>query len=237
MLPTKTTPTKQNLSDLMALIYGRSKIGKSTWCSQAEDAVFLATEPGLNALEVFQEPIQSWEGLLRSCGEIGEGNHSFKIVIIDTVDNAYRMCADFICEKHEIEHESDLGYGKGWALCNNEFHRVLTKLAHLPYGLFLVSHSAEKEIKTRTGKRTRIVPTLPDKAQKIVLGMVDLILYCDLEAMADDEGQTTYRRVMRTKPSPLYEAGDRTNRLPETLELDYVKFSAAFKEGREKNAK
>ena len=235
VLPTKTTPKKQNLADLTVLAYGRSKIGKTTMCSQADGALFLATEPGLNALDVFQVPIQSWDQLLAACSEIAEGKHSFKTIVIDTIDNAYRMCAEHVCAKFKIEHESDLGYGKGWALINNEFHRVLTKLAFLPYGLFLVSHSVEREIETRTGKYTRIVPTLPDKARKIVLGMVDLILYCDLEAVTDEEGKTSYRRVMRTKPSPHYEAGDRTGRLPETIDLDFATFTEAFNRPAAKN--
>lgn len=124
------------------------------------------------------------------------------------------------CKKtaSQIEHESDLGYGKDWALFNNEFHRVLTKLAFFLYGLFLVSHSVEKEIETRTpacrvrdadrGKHTRIVPTLPDKARKIVPGMVDLILYCDLETATDEEGKTSYRRVMRTTNSKLQKSAE-----------------------------
>ena len=116
-------------------------------------------------------------------------------------------------KKLKIEHESDLGYGKGYAIVNNEFQRVLTKLAFLPYGLFLVSHSKEIEVETRTGKYTRTVPTLPDKARKIVLGMVDMVLYCDLERRGEGK---SIRRLIRTKPSQYYEAGDRTGRLPET---------------------
>jgi len=54
MLPTKKTPPKQDLAGLTVLVYGPSKIGKSTWCSQADGALFLATEPGLNALEVYR---------------------------------------------------------------------------------------------------------------------------------------------------------------------------------------
>lgn len=34
------------------LIYGPTKIGKSTWCSYAENALFLSTEPGLNRIVV-----------------------------------------------------------------------------------------------------------------------------------------------------------------------------------------
>jgi hypothetical protein len=232
MLPTQKSPPKTTLSDLTVLVYGPSKIGKSTWCSQADGALFLATEAGLNNLDVYQVPIATWEELLAACKEIAEGKHPYKTVIIDTVDNAYRMCAEHICQKFKIEHESDLGYGKGYALINNEFYRVLNKLALLPCGLFLVSHSQERELETRTGKLTRIVPTLPDKARKIVLGMVDVILFCDLEPTTGPDGKPAQRRVVRTKPNMHYEAGDRTGRLPEVIDLDFAKFVAAYAQGQ-----
>jgi len=228
MLPTEKTPPRQNLADLTVLAFGPSKIGKTTWASGAQGALFLATEPGLNSLDVFQVPIRTWDELLAVCAEIADGKHQFKTIIIDTIDNGYKLCADHICAKFKIEHESDLGYGKGWSLVNGEFQRVLSKLAFLPYGLFLISHSQEKEIETRTGKYVKIVPTLPDKARKIVLGMVDMILFCDLEVSSDENGKQVVRRVMRTKPSLYYEAGDRTGRLPETIDLNYKAFLEAF---------
>lgn len=227
-LPTTKTQPKPDLADLTVLVYGQTKIGKSTLCSQADGALFLATEPGLNALDVYQVPIQSWEDLRKACAEIVEGNHPFKTVILDTIDNAYKFCTEYILAKFKVEHESDLGYGKGYALVNNEFQRVLTKLAFLPYGLFLISHAKEMEVDSRTGKYTRVVPTLPDKARKIVLGMADMVLFCDLEVVTGDNGEQSMRRVIRTKPSLYYEAGDRTGRLPETLELDFGKFRESY---------
>jgi len=231
MLPTQKTPPKANLHDLTVLVYGPHKYGKSEFCSQADNALFLATEPGLNHLEVYQQPISSWDELLVAAKDIAEGRHAFRTVIIDTVDNAYRMCAEYVCQKNKIEHESDLDYGKGYALVNGEFHRVLNKLALLPYGLFLVSHSQEKEIETRTGKYTKVVPTMPDKARKLVLGLVDIILFCDLEPAPGPDGKPAYRRVLRTKPSTAYEAGDRTGRLPEVIDLDFAAFVTAFAQG------
>ncbi|MBA3973376.1 MAG: hypothetical protein C0504_04050 [Candidatus Solibacter sp.] len=228
MLPTAKTQPKPNLADLTVLVYGQTKIGKSTFCSNSEGALFLATEPGLNSLDVYQVPLQSWDDLLNACAEITEGKHPFKTVVIDTIDNAYKFCTDYIVKKHKIEHESDLGYGKGYALVNNEFQRVLTKLAFLPYGLFLISHAKEIEVDTRTGKYTRIVPTLPDKARKIVLGMVDQVLFCDLDVRTAEDGAKGVHRVIRTKPSLYYEAGDRTGRLPETIDLDFNKFLEAY---------
>jgi alpha-galactosidase len=65
LLPTAKTPPKPNLADLTVLVYGPTKIGKSTWCSHADGALFLSTEPGLNSLEVFQTPIANWDELQR----------------------------------------------------------------------------------------------------------------------------------------------------------------------------
>ena len=228
LLPTAKTAPKNSLADLTVLVYGQTKIGKTTLCSQAEGALFLATEPGLNALDVYQVPILTWEDLLNACAEISEGNHPFKTVVIDTIDNAYKFCTDYILRKFKVEHESDLAYGKGYAIVNNEFQRVLTKLAFLPCGLFLISHAREMEMESRTGKFTRVVPTLPDKARKIVLGMADMVLFCDLEVQPGADGEPQVRRVIRTKPSLFYEAGDRTGRLPEVLDLDYRVFLREF---------
>jgi len=228
MLPTAKTPPRPSLADLTVLWYGQTKIGKTSTCAQADGALFLATEPGLNALDVYQVPILSWDDLLAACKEIAEGGHPFKTIIIDTIDNAYKFCTDYVLKKAGKEHESDLGYGKGYALINNEFQRVLNKLAFLPYGLFLISHAKEIEVDTRTEKYTRVVPTLPDKARKIVLGMVDMVLYCGLEEVAKQEAEKEFRRVIRTKPSLYYEAGDRTGRLPAKLDLDFGKFIEAY---------
>jgi len=237
MLPTAKTPPKPGLADLTVLVYGPTKIGKSDLCSHADNALFLSTEPGLNSLEVFQVPITSWDDLLAACAEITEGKHPFKTVIIDTIDNAYKMCTDYICQKHKVQHEADLQYGKGYSLVNGEFQRVLNKLAFMPYGLFIISHSQSIDIETRTGKYTKIVPTLPEKTRKIVLGLVDMILYCDIETGTGADGALAARRVIRTKPSRDYEAGDRTGRLPEIIDLNYGKFIEAFNAGSEISTK
>jgi hypothetical protein len=228
ILPTTKTPPKINWALPIILLYGFAKSGKSTLCSHFENALFLATEPGLNSLNVFQVLIRCWEDLLNVCAEIERGNHSFKTIIIDTVDNMCRFCTEYVLKKHGLEHESDLPFGKGYAMVMAELQRVLTKLGFLPYGLVLISHAKEIEIDDRTGKYTRMVPALPDKARNIVLGMADMVLFCDMELQTGADGERTVRRVIRTKPSLYYEAGDRTGRLPETLDLDFEKFAAAF---------
>lgn len=228
MLPKAKTPPRVDLFDQTILAYGNAKCGKSSFISNANNALFLATEAGLNHLDVFQTPIGDWDQFLAACKEIAQGKHSFQTIIVDTIDNAYRMCSEYVCKLHGIKHESDLGYGKGFALVNSEFQRVINKLSLLPYGLFLISHAQEKEIESRTGKFSRFSPSLPDKARKIITGMCDLILFFDIEEGTDENGDSIQRRVIRTKPSREYEAGDRSGKLRETIEMDYDKFLIAY---------
>ena len=61
-----------------------------------------------------------------------------------------------------------------------------------------------------------------------MLGLVDMILYCDAVTRKDAAGNLSVERVIRTKPHPTYEAGDRTGRLPEVLPLDFEAFYRAF---------
>ena len=222
-LPTERSRPTVDLSRQTLLVYGAPKIGKSTFASRFPETLFLECEPGLNQLEVFKIPTPTWEDFLAACKLVAQGNHPFKTIVIDTADNAFKFCSEYICAKHNIEYEGDMGHGKGWALVKNEWHRVLTRLASLPYGLILVSHAQDKTIETRTGEYTKTQPSLPDRARTVVLGLVDMILYCDLEPT---EGGT--QRVMRTKPHADYDAGDRTGRLPEILPLDFAAFAAAF---------
>lgn len=229
-LPTKKLEPTRSLSDLPVLLYGAPKIGKSTFCSQADEALFLATEPGLNSLSRYEYPITNWHEMLLACKEIADGNHQFKTVIIDTIDNAYDFCTQYILDQYSTDqvkkrHASELGaWGFGHALINTEFKRVLTKLASLPYGLFLISHATDKEIETPTEKYSRKIPTLSRTASSIVEKFVSIILYFDIDAnkpiYQEDGSFVGYQRVIRTRPNKYWMAGNRTESvIPDTIEL------------------
>lgn len=227
-LPTAKTKISHDFTTKSILLYSPPKFGKSTIASQFPNALFFECEPGLNSLEVFKVPTFNWPDFLEACNLVAAGNHPYKTIVIDTVDNAFKYCSDHVNAAHKIEYEGDLGHGKGWAFVKNEWHRVLTKLASLPYGLILISHAVERQVETRTGNYTRTVPSLPDRARNVVLGMADIILYGEVVATKDKDGNFVTQRVLRTKPHPSYEAGDRTGRLPDTIPLDFGAFCKAF---------
>lgn len=223
MLPTEKRKVVGDLSQEIILAYGSPKIGKSTFFSYFPDALFISTEPGLNHLEVYEQPIAEWMQFVETVRDLEKSPTQFKTVIIDTIDNLYLFCQSYIYKINGIKHESDMEWGRGWKEVDSEFRRVVTRLAKIrTMGLCFVSHSEEKEIRTRGKKEpeTKVAHTLPNRARKIINPIADMILYMGL----DDNGG----RVIHTKETNRYEAGDRTGNLPDTLPLNYERFVAAY---------
>lgn len=232
VLPMSPTPRKSDLRDLTVLLHGGKKLGKSSLCSNIPNAIFVATEPGLGQLEVHQVQVQSWQDFIDFCNLLVTEKHGFQTVVIDTINNLYAFCCRSICEKHKVEYVGDFkAIGKGHVLANNQFYETLLKLANQPYGLWMVAHSVDREIETRTGKYLKAVPQLPEKAAGQILGMADMILYLDIKEEKNENGKTTFRRVLHTQPSKYFEAGDRSGVLPAVIDLDYQKFSDAYMKG------
>lgn len=222
---TKSVPTGK-LEGRTIVIYGPPKVGKSTLASEMGNVLFFDTEGGLTDLEVFKVPIPDWQTFLEWCAAVAAEPSRYDAVCIDTFDMLALYCTNFTNNKLGIAHESDADWGKGWKMANQEFTRALAKLASLPeLGLILIGHSKDVEIKTRNATYNKSVPSLSGQLKDTVINMADLILFCDFED--DEEGE---RRIIRTKPSRYWDAGERgkTPRLPDTLPLDYTSLRDAW---------
>lgn len=212
-LPTSKSTPARRIQDYTFLIYGQPKAGKTTFCSHFDGALFIATEPGHKFQEIFKVDPQNWTDVLMITKNLLETEHNFKTIIIDTADNAYKMCADYIKKKYKIDHESDLGFGKGYSFVKDEFMRVINALAQKGFGIVFISHASTREIEENGVKRAVTDSTLSGSASKTISGLCDFIFY----VYVDKDGQ----RRFRTKGSPALNAGDRSGQLPEVMPLDF----------------
>lgn len=219
-LPTARSGGTGRLEEKMIVLYGPAGVGKSTLASEFGDVFFLECEPGLNDLEVYKESVTSWPEFcdwttaLKKAAT--EGSFPYEWVCVDTLDMAATYCSAHTNAKLGVIHESDLEWGKGWSVARNELQRWLGKLAALPGGLILVSHSQEIDIKTRNRTLTKTVPTLPKGPREVALNMADLVLLVDWEDGEDEE-----RRVIKTKPSAFWEAKERGREPKLPAEIDW----------------
>lgn len=233
----KTTKEKNYLKKIY-LIYGIPKIGKTTIASQLgsdeSKVLFFATEAGHKEQEIYkwyvdeevsETDLDSGEVItiveqrdpsnwlhFKSCVMEMTKQNDFKCLVIDTVDNLFDWCQSYVRKRENIQHESDLGFGKGYDMLKKEFAAPINYLSQKGYGVIFLSHAKENEVEENKRKFTKIETTMPNTAKKIVQPLSDYILYFH----ADETGN----RLVRTKATQTVTAGDRSGRLPEILPMD-----------------
>lgn len=208
-LPTEKTKPKTNFWEYPIFLYGAPKIGKSTLLAELPNALFLNAGGGLDAIECFQVPLGTWEDYLEAGKEVLTTQNNYGPIVIDTIDRLHKLAVGFVCNRQNIVHPTDLGYGKGYDMVKDELMRTVTRLALSGKGLVLISHVRETEIQARTEKYTKAVPTLQSYIWELIDGLTAIVLYMTMETAEDG----SERRVIYTTPSKYYIAGDRTNKL------------------------
>jgi hypothetical protein len=234
-LPTEVQEPTFDLSRLTMVIYGVPKIGKSTFCSRFENALFMATEPGLNYLRTANVRVNDWleceelVGLLEDRAGAG-----YKTLIVDTVDQLWDFCTEFIRKQRKVECLVDIPYGKGKDLAATAFKDLINRITRLGMGMIFVSHAKMTDVDTVNGKVAKFLPTIPDRARDAILPLVDVIGFCTSEVVYGADGTRQEKRVMRVAPSAVWEAGDRSGRLKDPMPLSYYEFKKQY-EGTEEN--
>lgn len=182
-LPTERSNAATDVRDFTTLIYGMEKIGKSSMFSHADDVVYLATEPGLKALSVYEIVIRSWPEFEDAVTLLQTQPHDFTVAVVDTVDLAYKFCLEAVCRQKGIEHPGDEEYGKGWAAVRDAFERALVQL-NATMGVVYLSHEKEKKMDRRSGGSvSRVVPSLANQGRAVLEPMVDVIGYYHFDGM------------------------------------------------------
>ena len=231
MIPNEKTKPTLDLSGYNWLIYGQPKVGKSTFVSNFDDILFIPTEPGLESLSVFKMPtdkshISNWEEFIEIFTELKkakiENKLKFKAVAIDTVDNLYDMCLEYVCRKNNMKHPSDGAFGAGWSLVSTEFKKAILALSNICKIVF-ISHNQEVETEIQKIKIQRTQPTISGGEKgRFVVGLVDFIVYIT------NDPNNREQRVAYFKGHDGLVAGDRTNKMKAMMPFDYKEIKKQF---------
>jgi hypothetical protein len=233
-LPTAVNNPNPKPEELTVLIFGDPKSGKSTFCSNVSNALFLDTDnAGTKFLPVFRQDCNSWEDIQNTLRELKDTQHNFKTIVLDTVSNAIRYCRQYVCKSRGFVHESDdtKGFGRLWDLTKTEFLKMTQFIrGNLGMGLWFVSHADIKMRKIDGKDRPVTAISLSNTFGELVTAMCDVICYID-----NDGSQ----RKLRVVPQDTLEVGDRTRKLTKdicfTSEKEaYDLFVSAFNKQEEK---
>lgn len=145
-----------------------------------------------------------------------------KTVIVDVLDQVFASCQEHILKTAKLTHESDAGFGKGYALVRRPFIQQIKRLLLLDYeNIILISHEDDSSnVTNRDGSQlTKFKTTLPDAVANAISSLVKVIARVHLE-----NGE---RKLTFPKDSLLF-GGIRLQFAKPTIPLSYTQFIQAY---------
>jgi DNA-directed RNA polymerase specialized sigma24 family protein len=224
---------------IRAILYGVEGVGKSTFASQAPAPIFLCSEDGTAQLDVARFPTpRNWADVLESVRVLTHEDHSFKTLVIDTMDWLEPLCWQAVCQAAGKANIEEFGYGKGYVLALDQWRTLLGRIDMLvrtrKMNVVLVGHASIRRVDDpQTGPFDRYRMKLHDKAADVVREWVDAILFARHEVMTVERkgkirGVSSGARVMHTQWTAAYDAKNRFD-LPDTLPLAWDEFELAVR--------
>jgi hypothetical protein len=228
--------------ELIKLVFGEPKSGKTTFCAGDPATLFIATEPAQDFVQTrsiflgdeLKERLEAgsqWECfqylvrqlyMQRKNGSLEEKN--IKSVTIDIVDSLYAHCLNYVCLKKQIDYPPENDFGKTWKEVREEWEVWMRRLMSIVDVTF-ISHCTSEKIMLLTDKGlkkeiTRWQPTFKgNKAAQYLDGVI-----CSMGHVRKD---ASGRYTISFKGDPSTAAGDRTGFLEELgempLNFDHVK--------------
>ena len=200
MLPENKKVNRDVTQGLKIWVYGKPNIGKTTFANQFPNTLMLNTDGNIKGVDSPCVAIggeNPWEDFVATIDEILKGNHTFETIVIDLCEDIYQYARNYYCKKLKIDHEADLGYGKGYDIIKTAFLIVLRKLANSPYNLLCLSHEKETVVKDRIGRETTIYRTnISDGTAIKISGMMEITGRLFAETDKDEDGETTETRKL-----------------------------------------
>ena len=224
-------------------LYGVPFSGKTTFANQAPDVLHLNTDGNVKYVDGariiirdeikingrIKETVFAWQMFKDAVETLCIGQHDFKTIIIDLVEDLLEHCRIYMYDKLSITHEADAGYGKGYDMVRTEFLPQIRRLTNAGYGVILISHETVAEITKRNGEKiTTIKPNLQDRYANKIAGMVDIVGRVVIEE--DDS------RWIKFKTDNIQFGGGRLKFGTDRVELDYNKFMDLYRTAKPETA-
>lgn len=238
ILSIQPSAINRSLSGKTILLAGPPKIGKSEFCAQSPDTLILDLENGYNAHPgVIKTQITKWSEIKQIVKQLEkpDAQAKFKNVVIDTLNEAWDLCTEFICQQAGVQKIKDIAYGQGYKDRDAEFANTLRKIINLGYGLIVTCHTKTAVIGTEGDVDiVSIEPDLDKRCVPIINGLVDIM---SMITKTWNKEIQDWDRWLYTKSTPTITAGTRLKYLAPKIPFGYQFLEDAVVKALEENAK
>jgi len=218
------------------MLYGTHGIGKSTFAAQSPNPIFIQTEDGLSGIDCAKFPLSLFfKDVLDAITELYMEEHSFRTVVIDSLDWLERLIFAEICQRKEVENIEDIGFARGYIYALDLWKEILSGLEALRdkkgmMVILLAHYKIEKFDNPAGDSYNYYCPQINKHASSIIQQWCDEVLFATykINTVQTDEGFKRKKtrgigdgsRVIRTTERPYHLAKNRLN-LPDEIELDW----------------
>lgn len=212
-------------------VYGVEGVGKSTLGAGAPNPIFLGLEEGTDQMNVSRYSTKDYGEVNEFINELIETDHSYKTLVVDTLDHLEPMLQEWVCKQHGKKHIEDFGYGKGFGFAQTEWGHFLDRCKQLRsikgMNILLLAHSHVKPFNDPNGEAyDRYRMKLNEKAGALIREVSDCVLFANFEVFTkeNDKGKIQAfgdgSRKLYTQWRPSWDAKNRFN-LPLEIDLDW----------------
>lgn len=239
---------------LRVVIHGPDKVGKTSFAAGAtppdfnkgsDDAIVLPTESGSEYIDVARFPLaETFEQATDSLEELSRETHSYKKLVIDSLDWLEGLARDFVCRKHGKKNIEDFGFGKGQSLVFDEMRGFVMRLERLrrEKGMHVIgtAHTMIRNFKNPEGDNfDRYELKLQASNNANVAGLwkewPEYVLFTNFETLTERtkeglvKGVTSPDRKLYTQRTAAFDAGSRLA-IPAVMPLEWGVFARAVKD-------
>lgn len=234
--------SSRRLQPLRTLVYGPEKVGKTGFCCRAPDLIALDVESRMGHYDVPTFPtVESWKEALAALETLRTEKHGFKNVLVDSATSLEKMLKVQVCrdagwkpdQADEFTRWVKLAVNSYWP----EFFTACERLEReRGMGVLITAHMQVKQMKNPQGEPyDRYRPALcGEQGPSLFLHWAHDVLFATYEdnvfvmksaVTGRDRARatTTGNRVMYTKHTPAYDAGNSCG-LPGMIPLNFREY-------------
>jgi hypothetical protein len=224
------------------VIAGPGKIGKTTFASQAPNAVGILTEDGADAVDASAFPLcSSLSDVYAAIGTLLKDKHDFESVFLDSLDWLEPLLHQHVCEANKWASIEAPGYGKGYIAAAEEWRTLLSGLealrAQRNMAIILIAHDKIKRFESPLHEGyDQYTLKLHDRAGALVQEWADVIGWANYRVVTtqsdagygnkETKARTTGERILHVEPHPAHMGGNRFGL--KNMPLSWEAFAAAL---------
>lgn len=207
------------------VVAGPGKIGKTTFASQAPNAVGILTEDGADAVDASAFPLcQSLDDVYAAIGTLMKEEHDFQTVFLDSLDWLEPLVHAHVCAANKWANIEAPGYGKGYVAAAEEWRTLLNGFEELRQrcnmAVILIAHDKIKRFESPLHDGyDQYVLKLHDRAAALVQEWADIIGWANYRVVTtqsdagygnkETKARTTGDRILHVEPHPAHMGGNR----------------------------